>query len=114
MAFVVRERRRAGPVVVLELSGRLTMGEGSDQLEEALQGLLNQGERAVLLDCAGVPVIDSRGLKALVQGYTSLEKRGGTLKLLRVSPRVREVLDYTHLLTVIQAFDDEEAAVKSF
>lgn len=114
MAFEVKERRRAGSVVVLELTGRLTMGPGSEDLEQKLRDLIANGERAVLLDCAGVPVIDSQGIKSLVQGVTSMEKRGGKLKLLKISPRVREVLDLTRLLTVMETFDDEDAAVRSF
>ena len=114
MAFEVKERRRAGPVVVLEITGRLTMGSGSEKLEEMLRDLIASGERALLLDCAGVSVIDSQGIKSLVQGVTSMEKRGGKLKLLKISPRVREVLDLTRLLTVIETFDDEDSAVRSF
>ncbi len=114
MGFLIEERERAGKVVIVELSGRLTMGDGSDAVREFLQQLVAQGERAVLLDMAGVPMLDSRGIQALVHGYTSLRNRGGHLKLLSLTPRVREVLDYTRLLTVFEAFDDEAAAVKSF
>ncbi len=113
MAFAVRERRN-GPVVVLELEGRLTWGEGSEKLDAIVRRLIEGGERALLLDCSRVASIDSQGIKSLVSGYTSLEKRGGRLKLLRMSPRVREVLELTRLLTVIETFDDEGAAVKSF
>lgn len=113
MAFAVKERR-SGPVVILELSGRLTMGEATDKVDAALRKLIDAGERALLLDCAGVPVVDSQGIKSLVWGLTSLQKRGGRLKLLRITPRVREVLDMTRLLTVIETFDDEAAALGSF
>ena len=114
MGFIIEERERKGKVVIVELSGRLTMGDGSDSVEEFLQKLVAQGDRAVLLDMAGVPLMDSRGIKAIVYGLTSLRKRGGQLKLLSLTPRVREVLDYTRLLTVFEVFEDEEAAVKSF
>ncbi len=113
MAFAVRERR-SGPVVILELEGRLTLGEGARKLTSAIRRLVSSGERALLLDCARVPVIDSQGIKSLVWGLTSLEKRGGKLKLLRLSPRVREVLQLTRLLTVIEHYDDEAAALRSF
>jgi len=113
MAFAVKERR-SGPVVVLELAGRLTMGDATDKLDAALRQLIDGGERALLLDCAGVPSLDSQGIKSIVWGVTSVEKRGGKLKLLRVTPRVREVLDMTRLLTVIETFDDEAGAVASF
>jgi len=113
MAFVVQERR-SGPVVIVELTGRLTMGEATDKLDAALQKLIEGGERALLLDCAGVPVVDSQGIKSIVWGLTSVQKRGGKLKLLRITPRVRDVLDMTRLLTVIETFDDEPGAVASF
>ena len=113
MAFAVKERR-SGPVVIVELTGRLTMGEATDKLDEALRKLIEGGERALLLDCAGVPVVDSQGIKSIVWGLTSVQKRGGKLKLLRITPRVRDVLDMTRLLTVIETFDDEPGAVASF
>ncbi len=114
MGFIIEERERKGKVVIVELSGRLTMGDGSNSVGEFLQTLVAQGDRAVLLDMAGVPLLDSRGIQAIVHGYTSLRKRGGQLKLLNLTPRVRQVLDYTRLLTVFEVFDDEAAAVKSF
>lgn len=113
MPFTVKERR-VGSVVVLELEGRLTMGEATDKVDATLQKLIANGERAVLLDCARVPSMDSQGIKSVVWGVTSQEKRGGKLKLLKISPRVREVLDITRLLTVIETFDDEAAALRSF
>lgn len=113
MSFTIKERR-TGPVLILELAGRLTMGEGTDKLDAAVRKLIGAGEQALLLDCAGISTIDSQGIRSLVWGVTSIEKRGGKLKLLKVSPRVREVLDITRLLTVIETFDDETAAVSSF
>lgn len=114
MAFSLKERRRAGPVVVLELAGRLTLGQASEELEQMLQRLMAQGERALLLDCAGLAVIDSQGIKALVRSLTSMERQGGKLKLLNLTARVHEVLDLTRLLTVLESFDDEETALRSF
>ncbi len=114
MGFIIEERERKGKVVIVELSGRLTMGDGSNSVGEFLQTLVAQGDHAVLLDMAGVPLLDSRGIQANVHGHTSLRKRGGQLKLLNLTPRVRQVLDYTRLLTVFEVFDDEAAAVKSF
>ena len=114
MSFTIELRGKVGRVAVVELDGRLTYGEGADKVENFLQDLVAHEERAVLLDMTKVPVIDSRGIKALVHSFTSLRKRGGHLKLLRVAPRVREVLDSTLLMTVFEAFDDEETALKSF
>ncbi|MGH9862901.1 MAG: STAS domain-containing protein [Candidatus Acidiferrales bacterium] len=114
MAFVITERERVGSVVLVELSGRLVMSEGSDKLEEELQRRIAAGEHAMLLDCGGVSVIDSQGLKALMRGVISIRKVGGQLKLLNVAPRVREVLELTRLLTIIEVFDNRDDAVRSF
>jgi len=114
MAFAITEREHIGPVVLVEMSGRLVMGEGSERLEEELQRRIAAGERALLLDWAGVSVIDSQGLKALVHGVISIRKVGGQLKLLNVDPRVHDVLEMTRLLTVIETFDNREAALRSF
>ena len=111
--FEVKERQ-TGPVTVLELSGRLTMGGGSQTLEESLQKQIAGGRRSLLLDCSQVSNIDSQGIKALVRGLTSLQRQGGKLKLLKVTPRVREVLNLMRLLTVIEAFEDEPTALRSF
>ncbi len=114
MAFAITEREHIGPVVLVEMSGRLVMGEGSERLEEELQRRIAAGERALLLDWAGVSVIDSQGLKALVHGVISIRKVGGQLKLVNVDPRVHDVLEMTRLLTVIETFDNREAALRSF
>jgi len=112
--FTLEESRRAGPVLVVELRGRLVMGDGDQELDAALQVLIGRGERALLLDCANVPAIDSQGIRSLVRNAVSLHNRGGQLKLLNLTPRVRSVLEVTRLLNVIEAFDDEEAALRSF
>jgi anti-anti-sigma factor len=113
MGFEINERR-AGSVLILELDGRLTMGEGSEALDQRVQELIAGAAGALLVDCRKVSTIDSRGIKSLVQAYVSFKNRGGALKLLRPSPRVREVLGWTHLDTVIESFEDEAAALKSF
>lgn len=112
--FSATEIRRAGPVLLVKLTGRLVMGEGERKLDEFLQGLIARGERALLLDCAEVPAIDSQGIKSLARAVVSLQNKGGVLKLLALTPRVRMVLDVTRLLGVIEVFDDEEAALRSF
>lgn len=114
MTFTISERRRVGPLVILELNGRMVMGEGSDLLDTELQRRIAIGERALLLDCAAVPAIDSQGIKSLVRAAISLQSHAGKLKLLNLRPRVRDVLELTRLLTVIESFDNEEAAVESF
>jgi anti-sigma B factor antagonist len=112
MTFSISERRRSA-AVILELNGRLVMGEGSEQLDKEIQQRVQAGVLALILDCARVPAIDSQGIKSLVRGAISLQKRDGKLVLLHLTPRVREVLELTRLLTVLEAHDDEEAAVRS-
>ena len=112
MTFSINERRR-GSLVILELNGRLVMGEGSEELDKDIQQRIQAGVHALVLDCSRVPAIDSQGIKSLVRGAISLQKRDGKLILLRLTPRVREVLELTRLLTVLEAYDDEEAAVRS-
>jgi len=114
MAFTIELQKKVGPVVLVALDGRLTYGEGADKVENFIQDLVAHDERAVLLDMAKVPIIDSRGIKSLVHGFTSVRKRGGQLKLLRLSPRVREVLGFTRLIEIFEVFDDEQRALQSF
>lgn len=106
--------RTVGAITVLEISGRLTVGTLSSELDEKLQGLVTAGQMALLLDCSQVTAIDTQGIHALIRAYASVQKRGGKLKLLKPSARVRNVLTVTRLLTVLEAFDDEETAVRSF
>ncbi len=113
MEAVVKERQ-AGSVTILELSGRLHIGAAVEELDQKLQRLVAEGRTALLLDCSQVAGIDSQGIKTLVRGVISAQRRGGKLKLLKLTPRVREVLSITRLLTVIESFDDEQAALSSF
>jgi anti-sigma B factor antagonist len=114
MAFDAKEGPRIGSVLLVELSGRLVFGDGEHGLDEFLQKLIARGERALLLDFASVPAIDSEGIKVLFRNLTSMEKRGGGIKLMNLTPRVRLVLEVTRLLSIIETFDDQEAAVRSF
>ncbi len=113
MSLEIKEKQ-VGSVTVLHLRGRLAAGEGSDELSEKLQSLVAAGHSALLLECSQLTGIDSQGISALVRGYVSISKRGGRIKLLKLSPRARYVLEITHLLKVIDAFDDERAALRSF
>jgi anti-sigma B factor antagonist len=114
MSFLVKESERAGPVQILELTGRLALGDGAEKLNQSLQGLIARGERNLLLDCAGVEALDSEGIRVLLRAVVSLRSRGGGLKLMKLTPQVRWVLEVTRLLTVIETFDDEQAALRSF
>jgi anti-sigma B factor antagonist len=106
--------RESNNVTILDLQGRVTIGLSADTLANQLRDLVDAGVRKVLLNFSGVPQVDSSGITALVRSFVSLQRLGGTLKLLRPSGRVREVLELTRLLQSIPAFDDEAAALASF
>ncbi len=110
----VSSERQVGGITILALGGRLFLGATSEELDEKLQSLLAAGKVNLLLDCSDVTGIDSQGIKSLVRGVISAQKRGGQIKLVKISHRLREVLIITHLLTVIEAYDGEEAALASF
>ncbi len=106
--------RQVGDVAVIDVSGRITLGEGSSSLREGIRELLNKGQRKILLNLGDVSYIDSSGIGELVWGYTSVANQGGTLKLLNLTKRVRDLLQITRLYTVFEVFDDEAEAVRSF
>lgn len=106
--------RQVGDVVVIDVSGRITLGEGSSSLRDGIRDLLNKGQRKILLNLGDVSYIDSSGIGELVSGYTSVANQGGKLKLLNLTKRVRDLLQITKLYTVFDVFDDEAAAIRSF
>ena len=106
--------RQVDGVTVVDLSGRIVLGEGSETLREALRDLVTKGNKKVLLNLGDVNYIDSSGLGAMVSGYTTLTSQGGQLKLLSLTKKVQDLLQVTKLLTVFEVFDDEAAALKSF
>ena len=113
MGWEIRERA-AGNVTVVEIAGRITLGASGDGVEKRLQEIIQSGVRALLLDLSGVEVLDSRGIKALVRAFISIQKREGELKLMKPPPRIRQVLEITRLLQVFDVFEDEETARQSF
>ena len=106
--------RRNGSVTVLDLKGNIRLGEGNIELHNILRFLVEKGEKRVLLNLGEVTYIDSSGLGELVAGYTTLQKNGGELKILRLTERVHELMMITKLLTVFDVFDNEDEAVNSF
>ena len=108
------EQRAVGDVTVLDLKGRVTLGEGDELLKDKVNSLLNQGIKKIVLNLADVPYIDSAGLGEIVRTYTTVSKQGGTLKLLNLTKRITDLLSITKLLTVFETFDDENEAVRSF
>lgn len=111
---IITKEMQSGSVTILVLSGRLFIGEASDELDHKLQDFISAGQVNFLLDCSHVSGIDSQGIKSLVRGVISAQKRGGKLKLLNLSHRMKVVLQITRLLTVIESFEDEGAALQSF
>ncbi len=113
MSMVVNPRR-LDDVVILDLSGRITMGEGSVVLRDNIQKQLNAGDRKVLLNLSDVDYIDSSGLGELVTSFTTVRNQGGQLKLLNLTRRVQDLLQITKLLTVFEVFNSESEALKTF
>ena len=108
------DQRAVGDVVVLDLKGRVTMGEGDELLKDKVNSLVNQGHRKIVLNLAEVPYIDSAGLGEIVRTYTTVSRQGGSLKLLNLTKRITDLLSITKLLTVFETFDSENDAVQSF
>lgn len=106
--------REVNSVVLVEIVGRVEASGGSDALEGKLQSLIKEGKRSFLLECSQVSSIDSSGIGALVRCVISLHNRGGGLKLLRVSPVMRNALKVLGLIERIESFEDETAALVSF
>lgn len=107
------EPRCIDDVVIVDLSGRITIGEGTIVLRETIQNLLTAGESKFLLNLADVDYIDSSGLGELVTSFTTVRSHGGQLKLLNLTRRVHDLLQITKLLTVFEVFTNETKAVKS-
>ena len=108
------EERAVGDVVILDLKGKITLGEGDELLKDKVNSLVNQGHKKIVLNLAGVPYIDSAGLGEVVRTYTTVSRQGGSLKLLNLTKRITDLLAITKLLTVFETFDAEADAVKSF
>ena len=106
--------RQVGDVTVVDVSGRVTLGEGSSTIRETLRDLTAKGNRKILLNLSAVSYIDSTGIGELVAGFTSAANAGGTVKLLGLTKHVKDVLMISKLYTVFEAHDDEATAVGSF
>lgn len=113
MALEIKEKQTQG-VTVLELSGRVTLGEESGRLRARLKNLLNEGKTQLVLDLAQVSYIDSAGLGALVAGYTTARNEGASMKLANLTKKFHEQLHITKLVTVFEVYDTVDQAVKSF
>src|SRR5438445_10270462 len=106
--------RLVGGVTIVDLTGRIVLGEGSAGLRDLLRDLVREGIKKILLNLRNVDYIDSSGLGELVSAFTSMRSQGGEVKLLNLTKRVRALLQMTKLLTVFDITDDEATSVKSF
>ena len=106
--------REVGGVTIVDLSGRITLGEGSGVLRDTVRELLSKGQKNVLLNLGDVSYIDSSGLGELVSSYTSAANQGAKVKLVHVQKKVHDLLQITKLYTVFESFEDESAGIGSF
>ena len=114
MAELNISERQAGDVIILDMSGKITIGEGSVALRGAIRRLLEEGKKKILLNLAGVNYIDSSGIGELVSSYTAINKEAGELKLLNLTQKLQDLLTITKLLTVFDVFESESEALNSF
>jgi anti-sigma B factor antagonist len=108
------EERVVGEVTILDLKGKITLGEGDEVLKDKINSLILQNRKRILLNLGGVPYIDSAGLGEIVRTYTTVSRQGGQLKLVNLTKRITDLLMITKLLTVFETFDAEPDAIKSF
>jgi anti-sigma B factor antagonist len=108
------DERKIGNVTILDLKGKLTLGDGDELLRSKINGLVQAGSKQIVLNLGQVPYIDSAGLGEVVRTYTTVKKQDGMLKLLNLTKRIQDLLMITKLLTVFDTFDNEADAVKSF
>ncbi len=106
--------RTVNDVTVLDLKGKMTLGEGDELLKDKINSLLASGKKKLLLNLEAVPYIDSAGLGEVVRTYTTVSRQGGSLKLLNLTKRIEDLLSITKLLTVFDTYDNEADAVKSY
>jgi anti-sigma B factor antagonist len=108
------DERVVDDVTILDLKGKMTLGEGDELLKDKINSLASQGHKKLVLNLEGVPYIDSAGLGEIVRTYTSISRQGGKLKLLNVSKRIYDLLVITKLVTIFDSYENEEEAVRSF
>jgi anti-sigma B factor antagonist len=106
--------RQVGDVSVVDVAGRITLGEGSSALRDLLKDMVGKGQKKILLNLGEVTYIDSSGIGELVSAFTTIANQGGQLKLLNLAKRVKDLLQITKLYTVFDVHDDEAGAIRSF
>jgi len=108
------EIRTIGDVRILDCSGKITLGEGTMSIRNTVRDVLQSGAKKILLNLADISYIDSSGVGELVSSYTTTVNKGGKLKLVKLTNKLRELLTITKLLTVFEIYDDEKDALASF
>jgi anti-sigma B factor antagonist len=106
--------RQVDGITIVDLSGRITLGEGSVVLRDTIRDVVSQGNKRILLNLGDVTYIDSSGIGELVSAFTSVRNQGGELKLLNLTKKVHDLLQITKLYTVFDVRDDEATAVGAF
>jgi anti-sigma B factor antagonist len=106
--------RKSGDVTVLDVEGKILLGEGDVQLKRKIDELIERKETKILVNLANVPYMDSGGLGEIVRSYTTVKRAGGELKLLNATKRISDLLTITKLITVFEIHEEEAAGVKSF
>ena len=106
--------REVGVITLVDLSGRIALGEGSALLRKTIRDLLDGGRKRIILNLGDVNYIDSSGIGELVSGFTAVRSREGELKLLNLTKKVHDLLQITKLFTVFDVYSDEPTAVRSF
>lgn len=108
------EKRTQNDVVILDLKGKILIGDGIDELRAEINQLLKENKTKILLNFQEVPYLDSTGLGEVVRSYTSVKNAGGTIKIVYLTNKVRDLLSVTKLITVFETFEEEAKAVASF
>ncbi len=114
MAELNIKERQAGDITILDMDGKITIGEGSVALRSAIRRLLEEGKKKILLNLGGVGYIDSSGIGELVSSYTAISNADGQLKLLNLTQKLKDLLGITKLLTVFDTYTDEAEALGSY
>jgi anti-sigma B factor antagonist len=113
MGMKTTERQVSG-VTILDISGRITLGDGTALFRNTTRDLISQGKKKLLLNLSQVPHIDSSGIAELISAFVAARREGGDVKLLKLTKKVRDTVEIVHLGAIFELFDDEAAALKSF
>ena len=106
--------RESGTATIVDLNGKLMLGEPTQRLHDKVNSLIQQGKKHIVLNLAEVSMVDSGGLGELVRTLTTMQKHGGSLKVANLPKRIQDLLVMTRLVTIFETYEDENAAVKSF